>query len=436
MSRVFQRSGRAGYYLGVSVPRKLRSQYNKCEVIRKLGNTRREADANKHRVEALIQREFGGKEVSLVEKLEADYNSPNSPHSGKELPLHQLPEEDKEAISAAYDSAHVDPKTGKPLAPQVEAVWLALEGKSTWQQWINRRKVLETPRPATITNWSSKLRSLARWYGSEYLADLTKEQAIAYRDYQIQQGFTTNTILNNIGGLSGFWNWGIEEDIVDKNIWAGLKKRLPKQEVKDLPPTDEQIASATLKASTTDSRRKEKDYAFLIQRYTGCRKGEANGLRHCDIDLVNKTIRFEEWQKTIRFKKERGGMKTMLMTRSLKTGLSAERTLPMTDALYESIKDIELKKDSDDPLWPRRYKEVNASWGDHWVSEYKVKYGFTSHKLRTHAITKLNLAGVNGYIIYEIVRHQQEGVSSITMKYTDTRGRMEELREIKNKAFE
>ena len=82
MSRVFQRSGRAGYYLGDSVPRKLRSQYNKCEVIRKLGNTRREADANKHRVESLIQREFGGKEVSLVEKLEADYNSPNSPHAG------------------------------------------------------------------------------------------------------------------------------------------------------------------------------------------------------------------------------------------------------------------------------------------------------------------------------------------------------------------
>ena len=133
MSRVFQRTGRAGFYLGVSVARKLRSQYNKCEVIRKLGNTRREADANKHRVETLIQREFGGKEVSLVEKLEADFNSPNSPHAGKELPLHQLPEEEKDAISSAYDSAQVDPKTGKPLDPQVEAVWLALEGKSTWQ---------------------------------------------------------------------------------------------------------------------------------------------------------------------------------------------------------------------------------------------------------------------------------------------------------------
>ena len=99
MSRVFQRPGRTGYYLGVAVPGKLRSIYKKNEVSRKLGNTRREADANKHRVESLIQREFGGKEVSLVEKLEADYNSPNSPHAGKELPLNQLSEEDKEAIS-------------------------------------------------------------------------------------------------------------------------------------------------------------------------------------------------------------------------------------------------------------------------------------------------------------------------------------------------
>ena len=52
--------------------------------------------------------------------------------------------------------------------------------------------------------------------------------------------------------------------------------------------------SNTHKEATKTATRRNKDYQFLIQRYTGCREGEAAGLRHCDIDLKEKLIHFKQ----------------------------------------------------------------------------------------------------------------------------------------------
>ena len=59
MSRVFQRAGRSGWYLGVSVPKSIRKKLGRNEVHKKVGNTHKEALINKSRVEAEIQRYFG-----------------------------------------------------------------------------------------------------------------------------------------------------------------------------------------------------------------------------------------------------------------------------------------------------------------------------------------------------------------------------------------
>ena len=61
--------------------------------------------------------------------------------------------------------------------------------------------------------------------------------------------------------------------IIKENIWEGLKKRLPDPAPRKLPDRSILI-SATEKAGTITPNRKEKDYAFLITRYTGCRNGE------------------------------------------------------------------------------------------------------------------------------------------------------------------
>ena len=166
MSRVFQRTGRTGYYLGVAVPRSLRSKYSKSEVVRKLGNTHKEAISIRSKVEAEIQRDFGAalNTLTLVEKIESSY---------KDESLEKLPTEEKENIKSVYP-LELD-EQGNPTDQATAALWLSLDGKSTWQQWVNRRIAVEGVSKSTIINWRSRLKSLAEWAKTDYLADLSKK---------------------------------------------------------------------------------------------------------------------------------------------------------------------------------------------------------------------------------------------------------------------
>ena len=199
--------------------------------------------------------------------------------------------------------------------------------------------------------------------------------------------------------------------MVLKNVFQMKRK-------KGLPPRGI-LDKAKEKASTITPLRKEKDYAFLIQRYTACRRGAANGLRHCDINLKDKTITFTPWEKIVSFEKTRRGERRQKLIRKLKS-TKDERTVPMSKALYEAIKDIQLIKGSDDPIWANRYKENDDSWGSHHCSEYKNKYGLPSHDLRRFGITALINENVSPYRIWDVVRHKIPGMSELTMMYNRT----------------
>ena len=414
LSRVFQRSGRTGWYLGVSVPKSIRKKLGKNEVHKKLGNTHREALINKSRVEAEIQRSFGVElnQLSLVEEVTAMYES--HPDFKGIKSLAEIPNQEKQLLKDAHQIDYDN--LGNPTNPEEAALWKALDGQTTWQQWVNRRVLTENISKATVRNWENRLKMLSAWKGTDYLTDLTKTDALNFKDYALRKGHIGSSVKNIIGCLSGFWNWGKDNQIIKENIWEGLKKRLPDPSPRKLPDRSILI-SATEKALTTTSNRKEKDYAFLITRYTGCRNGAANGLRHCDIDFENKTITFANWEKAVTYTKLRGGKRRENQVRRLKTSKD-ERTVPMSSKLYEAIKDMPLIKGSDDPIWPRRYKASDDSWGHHHSNEYSKKYGVRAHDLRSFAVTKLTLEGVSPYIIYEITRHAIQGMSDVVKIYT------------------
>ena len=177
------------------------------------------------------------------------------------------------------------------------------------------------------------------------------------------------------------------------------------------------LTSSPSRNETISANRKTKDFQFLIQRYTGCRQGEAAGLRHCDIDLKEKVIHFKQWEKIVTYEKLRGGRRKETQVRKFKTGYKDERSLPISSELFEAIKDIDLNQ-SDDPIWPLRYKSTNDSWGAHCVSDYSNKYKLRNHNLRRYAVTQLTLSGVTPFIIYEITRHKIEGMSEVVSMYT------------------
>ena len=231
--------------MGIALPRELRKKLKKSEVIRKLGNTYKEANLNKAKVEAQVQRSFGAElnHLSLVEEVTAIYE--NDPNFKGLKSIAEIPDSDKEDIRSNYP-VELDEK-GNPTNPDKAALWLALEGKTTYHQWINRRKSIENISKSTVNGWNTKLLKLANWKGSDYLADLTKSEAVKFKDFLLASGYEPSSVKNIIGTLNAFWNWLDENDITNTNIWAGLKKRLPDPEKSPLPKR-EILDKATQKA--------------------------------------------------------------------------------------------------------------------------------------------------------------------------------------------
>ena len=138
LSRVFQRAGRSGWYLGVSVPKSIRKKLGRNEVHKKVGNTHKEALINKSRVEAEIQRSFGVElnQLSLVDEVTAMYES--NPNKKGIKSIAEIPAEEKQLLKDVHQVDY--DKLGNPTTPEEAALWKALDGQTTWQQWINRRK--------------------------------------------------------------------------------------------------------------------------------------------------------------------------------------------------------------------------------------------------------------------------------------------------------
>ncbi len=123
------------------VPKALRPNRG-CSVLRKAGNTHKEALANRSKVEAQVLKELGSelKKNSLVERVEASYNKPDGPFAGQNRALSELPQSDKELLRDVYP-VDVD-DNGNPINPEEASLWLALDSKTTWQTWVNRRMAL------------------------------------------------------------------------------------------------------------------------------------------------------------------------------------------------------------------------------------------------------------------------------------------------------
>jgi hypothetical protein len=62
--------------------------------------------------------------------------------------LAEIPEKEKDIIKAAHP-IDLD-NLGNPTTPEEAALWEALNGKTTYQQWINRRLLVENISKSTI----------------------------------------------------------------------------------------------------------------------------------------------------------------------------------------------------------------------------------------------------------------------------------------------
>ena len=290
------------------------------------------------------------------------------------------------------------------------AITAGLDRTSTYHKWIEDRIKAELPAPTTISGWRGSTRQFAEWFGSDYLSSVTKEDASKYKNHLLSRvsHLSVKTIINRLKAL---WNYARDHGEVETNPWDGLTRKL-KMKSKKVRVSEELLAKARIKSN------ERKDIGFWIQIYTGCRMGEHQGLRWSDIDMQNNTIRFEEYTYNN-------------MHRRLKGSGKDERLVPMHSILrlklLEFLPVVE-HNHSDEPIWPEQWRESAGLFGNKWSNNFSRHYNFTSHELRAHVVSQLQLLNISPYYLYEITRHSVPGMSQVVQGYV--RPTMVELRKL------
>ena len=391
-----------------------------CDVVRKAGNTKAEALKNRTRISLEIEKLFQQKRG--LDPIGSQFTEDGDPDTDpffvenlsrklKDAGLNQA-----QIDSVLYGRTQVE-QQGLEYIPQphLEAQLTAAKaGTESWKQWITKRLRAEQIAPTTQRSWTYALRSLEKWSGSEYLAGLTNTDAAVYKDLLLQQK-APSSVKAEINILSAFWRWAKTAGQVSHNIWEGQTRNL-KTSKKKAPLSTEQLRTARFEAD------RFKDLGFWIQIYTGCRRGEHQGLRFSDLDLQNNTITFAEWS-------------TNEIERRLKGGHKDERTIPISTKLREKIiqyrPDVE-SNNSNNLLFPESYNEPSKLFAENWGRKCGQRYGFSSHHLRSYVITQLELSVNNPFILHEITRHTVPGMSQVISNYVrptidDLRATMESL---------
>ena len=399
MSKLVQRPNRNGFYLVVPVPRKLRQRLGKSAVYRKAGDTRQEALRRRTALLVEIENEF---RRALKEDVVAEVVKLLDPSHEDFLDVLDQTLRER-GYRGGTDNLHTD----KKLASQADG---ALSGTTDYRDWIQRRMVEESPSKSTLRHWTGRLESLAEWFGSDYLAVMTKEDAVKWKNKMVQE-IKNSSLAVYIGTYKAFWNWLIGNGMAEVNIWEGLTRKLK------VTTRQDHVSTNQLELAKKSSIERN-DIGFWLQYYTGCRKGDHQGLRYSDINMSEGTIRFEQYVYGS-------------IVRNLKGREKDERTIPIHPMLRQKLEQMlpEVISNNDAvPIWEDQYRARTDTFGDKWSDSFSKSYGFSSHKLRSYVVTQLISSNVSPYILHAITRHTVPGMSQVVSGYV--RPTLEQLREI------
>ena len=248
---------------------------------------------------------------------------------------------DEEIDSILYGQQAVEEQglTYKGDKKQERALEARLGGSATWENWLGDRVKAESPAPTTETCWVGAIKRFAEWLGTDYVSVATKEDAANYKLVLLER-LKPSTTKTELTRLKAWWNYAITHNQVKENIWDGLTRKLKTTKKKSCvdkqAPTEAKVVAD-----------EKQDIGFYLQLFTGCRRGEHQGMRYCDVDLVENTIEFVEWN-------ENG------IDRRLKGGEKDQRVVPIHKLLrvklLEMIPDIETNK-TKDLLFPTEWRK-------------------------------------------------------------------------------
>jgi integrase/recombinase XerC/integrase/recombinase XerD len=243
----------------------------------------------------------------------------------------------------------------------------------------------------TIKNYDLQLRTFYSWCtqtNTDFLK-LTPRQAKHYRDALYSTGLSGKTINTMIGTLRTFYEYLMEEELVQGN--PILKNLRVREEPRYPAPLNEEEKHIVLEA--LESKEQHISLAFKAMLATGIRVGEA-------AKLTKKDIRLDSNRVVLFIRKAKGGKSRMVPIINREVALQ----------LYEYAKEIP----DGEPL----FRVAKRTLQGH-AERIKKNTGinFYSHRARHTYATSLLARDIRLDIIQRVMGHAD---ISTTRKYTET----------------
>jgi len=263
-----------------------------------------------------------------------------------------------------------------------------LEGRSlplkTQEDLLSLATLLKEPAGSTRCEWERHLAAFMAHCGKQYVSQVTREEALAYRQHQLNK-VQASTAKTRLRFLSGLFNVALDEGWVKSNPFQDITKRVrSKVKVKEV---------MTLEEADQNWTKLPKHHQLLwhFLRWTCAHASEAGGLRWEDVDLEEGVISFKSHE-----------------LRPLKNSYRI-RAIPIHSRLLKILSDA--KRQQSGLIFPWAYNHKRARWaeGMHW-SEI---IGVSPKATRDWAATCLRQKDINERVIGALFGHTPRTVTGV-----------------------
>ncbi|MFG6097357.1 tyrosine-type recombinase/integrase [Leptothoe sp. ISB3NOV94-8A] len=250
-----------------------------------------------------------------------------------------------------------------------------------------------------------KYRGLLNWL-IEFSGDrsINSNDAEVFLDW-LGDNLKPITLKERLSLLNAAWEWGIKQKLVTDNPWSELSVRVQAQQ-KPQPFTRDEVKAIinAFKASHYYSH-----YADYIQFKfgTGCRTGEANGLRwrhlnpDCTVVWIGESHTHGQFKDT-----KTGKAREFKLSASLSQMLRNRRPVDVKpdDLVFPAPKGGPITEGNfsrDGRAWPTILKQCEI---ENYRSPYKTRHTFISHALEA-GMSPAEVSAITGHELETLYKH-------------------------------
>ncbi len=250
-----------------------------------------------------------------------------------------------------------------------------------------------------------KYRALQPWL-REYYGDrpVTAGNAHAFIDW-LRENLEPITTKERLSSLKAAWAWGMEQDLVTDNPWAEIKVRVgPKQKVQPFTRTEVRAIIQAFRESPYYNH-----YADYIQFkfQTGCRTGEANGLRwrhlnaDCTVVWIGESHTHGQFKdtKTSKAREVKLSANTAEMLRARKPPNVEPEDLVFPGPRGGPINEHNFSRDGRG--WRSMLKQCGIA---NYRTPYNTRHTFISHALES-GLSPVEVSAITGHELETLYKH-------------------------------